>query len=151
MVGLLLFFAGISSFRVAQAEDPRSDPVALKMELLAIEKRLDAKLEMLDDKLARLEALESTLGTSGANGFKVADIDGNGSLDIVDRSGGIYQNDGAGNFSATATHPLFGAGANVRVADVNKDGRNCHVLIRVYTQPKKRKACGKGPFDASLQ
>jgi phosphate-selective porin OprO and OprP len=47
------------------AQAPK-DPELYKQELLAIEKRLDAKLKELDEKLERLEKLESATATVAA-------------------------------------------------------------------------------------
>lgn len=54
--GLLLFGFCLAA---AQAAGELKDPEDYKHELLAIEKRLDAKLKELDEKLERLEQLES--------------------------------------------------------------------------------------------
>lgn len=62
---------GLSLAGVAAAEEPR-DPEGYKQELLAIEKRLDAKLKALDEKLNRLEALESALSESVDSPEKIA-------------------------------------------------------------------------------
>ncbi|WP_431065930.1 hypothetical protein [Methylotuvimicrobium sp.] len=48
-----LFFSG-----VVLAAEPK-DPERYMQELLAVEKRLDAKLQALDEKLKRLEQLEA--------------------------------------------------------------------------------------------
>nr|MBA2484111.1 hypothetical protein [Nitrosomonas sp.] len=49
------------------------NPELYKQELLAIEKRLDAKLKEIDDKLERLEKLESTAASANATAPAVSD------------------------------------------------------------------------------
>lgn len=62
IVSAVALLCGASQNVSAAAEI--SDPERYKQELLAIEKRLDAKLKALDEKLERLEKLESTGATA---------------------------------------------------------------------------------------
>lgn len=63
IVSAILLFSGMIPITSAAAEV--KDPERYKQELLAIEKRLDAKLKELDEKLERLEKLKSMEEPSG--------------------------------------------------------------------------------------
>lgn len=59
---ILMLFVFFQKVSIASTE--LKNPELYKQELLAIEKRLDAKLKELDEKLERLEKLESGTGSA---------------------------------------------------------------------------------------
>lgn len=64
IVSTILLLSGVIPITAATAEV--KDPERYKQELLVIEKRLDAKLKALDEKLERLEKLKSMGESAGA-------------------------------------------------------------------------------------
>ncbi|PTN13143.1 porin [Nitrosomonas aestuarii] len=72
MVFYVIIFGQLSLVAGYVSSAELKNPALLKQELLAIEKRLDAKLKALDEKLERLEKLESALESASISGPTVS-------------------------------------------------------------------------------